>query len=520
MAELDAWFESEVHKPTQMKNVEVTLVRVRTDTTEGVASSSSVSAMFEGSEKEYAKNDSTKQKTALQKAAIWLETIKKQIMELVRHPCATEELGEGHVLEEKELGVSVINIIAQKAYSIGADFLFRVNDDTVFFGRFAKTFHAVLSHTKKPYGIVGPCSFRQGGNNYLLQHHFVHRTHMDIFGMNFYPPGLEEWWTDQWMSRVYGPQRTFISKHIGTITRPATRNKYIISNSAGYIASWVNSSRQVIHRWLEKEHRGNLTVAEELKRFYSGIGNNVMTAVFVKPEFHKFNLECSSSMIGQVSTRFRWCLRMKNLYDLEYVGDLLAKASRITSVEKANWKLNNCTNLVMDLSLKKKFSGNSGTLTKKHPRQLNLHLRPPLVRCTDAPSSLPLIAVMAATTSRKIQNPSNSTISLMTTMLPSLIFSLDCGFRYVVVLGFDSIDDFYSSVKGEAMLRAWFETNVGSVMRTRGVDLTLELVRVVNPVMKPGPVFLEIAKRAYAMGSEFMYRVNDDTEVSRGLAWI
>jgi hypothetical protein len=59
--------------------------------------------------------------------------------------------------------------------------------------------------------------------------------------------------------------------------------------------------------------------------------------------------------------------------------------------------------------------------------------------------SLPLIAIMAATTTRKIDNPSTSTLSLFNYLLPSLIRTLDCGFRYEYVLGYDKEDPFYDS---------------------------------------------------------------------------
>lgn len=59
--------------------------------------------------------------------------------------------------------------------------------------------------------------------------------------------------------------------------------------------------------------------------------------------------------------------------------------------------------------------------------------------------SLPLIAIMAASTTRRIKDPSTSNLALFTLMLPSLIRTLDCGYRYMYVLGFDKGDPFYDS---------------------------------------------------------------------------
>lgn len=58
---------------------------------------------------------------------------------------------------------------------------------------------------------------------------------------------------------------------------------------------------------------------------------------------------------------------------------------------------------------------------------------------------LPLISILAATTTRKIVDPGTKNLSLFTLLLPSLVRNLDCGFRYEYVLGFDEGDAFYDS---------------------------------------------------------------------------
>ena len=37
----------------------------------------------------------------------------------------------------------------------------------------------------------------------------VHRTHLDIFD-NYYPPVLDNWWTDDWITNVYGKNKQFV----------------------------------------------------------------------------------------------------------------------------------------------------------------------------------------------------------------------------------------------------------------------------------------------------------------------
>lgn len=104
--------------------------------------------------------------------------------------------------------------------------------------------------------------------------------------------------------------------------------------------------------------------------------------------------------------------------------------------------------------------------------------------------SLQLIAIMAATTTRNVIKPSTSNLSCFTTLLPSILISVDCGFRYIVVLGYDAGDTFYDSDEGRNTTTVWFQENISRVMALRGIDISLSLVMVKNPLKKPGPVFI------------------------------
>lgn len=74
-----------------------------------------------------------------------------------------------------------------------------------------------------PYGAVGPLC-RQG-NTKILTHDFTHRTHMEVFEGEYYPPQLTDWWMDDWIARAYGSTRTRQAKSIevGLPRRPPTR---------------------------------------------------------------------------------------------------------------------------------------------------------------------------------------------------------------------------------------------------------------------------------------------------------
>jgi hypothetical protein len=103
----------------------------------------------------------------------------------------------------------VFNAVAQHARKAGADFFFRINDDTMMMTPWAGAFACALCSLGPPYGVIGPAEipgpFPHEG---LLIHDFVHPMHLDIFP-DYYPPALTDWWLDDWMSKVYGPRRSY-----------------------------------------------------------------------------------------------------------------------------------------------------------------------------------------------------------------------------------------------------------------------------------------------------------------------
>ena len=54
-------------------------------------------------------------------------------------------------------------------------------------------------------GVTGPLDIN---NDKIFTHSFVHRTHIDVFG-HLFPPSFKNWWSDDWISTVYGPEHTF-----------------------------------------------------------------------------------------------------------------------------------------------------------------------------------------------------------------------------------------------------------------------------------------------------------------------
>eukprot|EP01043_Picozoa_sp_COSAG02_P062859 COSAG02_NODE_8777_length_2449_cov_2.151489_1_plen_407_part_00 len=98
--------------------------------------------------------------------------------------------------------VSASNCAISHAFEDGAEYWYRVNDDTVLTtANWVQDFtHALQSFDPPNVGVVGPAD---DVNNRILTYDFVHRTHWEIFGFQ-YPRFLRNWWCDDWITYVYG----------------------------------------------------------------------------------------------------------------------------------------------------------------------------------------------------------------------------------------------------------------------------------------------------------------------------
>jgi len=132
----------------------------------------------------------------------------------------------------------VFNLVTAAAAADGADYFFRVNDDTeVLTPGWARLMADHLAALSPPnLGVVGPSgshdasasrmcrparlprppprpaqpALRPPGlsaaapaaRRRMITHDFVHRTHLRVFG-TYYPPVLSDWWMDDWISHVY-----------------------------------------------------------------------------------------------------------------------------------------------------------------------------------------------------------------------------------------------------------------------------------------------------------------------------
>ena len=98
--------------------------------------------------------------------------------------------------------VAASNCAISQAYDDGAEYWYRVNDDTLFLSPgWIQDFNDGLASFDPPNtGVVGPIDHVNGR---ILTYDYVHRTHWEIFGYH-YPRFLKNWWCDDWITFVYG----------------------------------------------------------------------------------------------------------------------------------------------------------------------------------------------------------------------------------------------------------------------------------------------------------------------------
>lgn len=337
---------------------------------------------------------------------------------------------------------TVVASVALRAMTLGAEFLYRVSDDSEFRERWPAVFSAAVRSLQSPplLGVVGPVVSGED-RTAVLRHDFVHRTHMDIFAPHYYPQALAEVHMDRWMSRVYGHNRTFVTSGVSIIKRsdgpvqavnsfiPDERVTDLVVIGKQQILSWVkkNSSlRDAMSSMVAEFESPFASLRKRLKSFPAdpdAAEDDELLDDLIRDK-HSPSKNAKSH-----SDRQKWCIKTKRLYD---VKPYLDWGTNISDDQKSIWKDYACNMFFIAKKLNKRGVSQCGG-----GDNLNRSLA----------GDFPLIAVLAATTTRKIVDPSVSNIALFTILLPSLVRSLDCGFRYMYVMGYDSGDKFFDTKK-------------------------------------------------------------------------
>lgn len=95
-------------------------------------------------------------------------------------------------------------------------------------------------------GVVGP--LHKGGNEAILTYDFVHRTHIDVFGY-YYPRVFTDWWADNWMSMVYGADRTLKVPGVRLVHTDEAGQRYEVKHSnEKYLKEEIEEDRIILNR--------------------------------------------------------------------------------------------------------------------------------------------------------------------------------------------------------------------------------------------------------------------------------
>jgi len=134
------------------------------------------------------------------------------------------------------------------AYLNGADYYYRLNDDTVMStDNWLSEFTSVLnSYQPRNIGVVGPT--HDVGNLKILTYDFVHRTHIEIFGF-YYPRVFTDWFADDWITYVYAPQHVTKLANVSIEHRPLLGQRYIYDSAkARHLLNQIVSDRYTLAR--------------------------------------------------------------------------------------------------------------------------------------------------------------------------------------------------------------------------------------------------------------------------------
>ena len=149
----------------------------------------------------------------------------------------------------------VVSRMALDAVRDGADYLYQLNDDTILVSKgWPETLIGALagSDLRPNLGVAGPLDTN---NARILTHAFVHRTHVELFGC-FFPVAFKNWWSDDWISAVYGSSATFARRdvvvtHNVQSQKTGAWNRYDVDHAAQHqLHSEVQKGFVVINAWL------------------------------------------------------------------------------------------------------------------------------------------------------------------------------------------------------------------------------------------------------------------------------
>eukprot|EP00607_Mallomonas_marina_P000424 CAMPEP_0182437390 /NCGR_PEP_ID=MMETSP1167-20130531/85012_1 /TAXON_ID=2988 /ORGANISM="Mallomonas Sp, Strain CCMP3275" /LENGTH=635 /DNA_ID=CAMNT_0024630287 /DNA_START=37 /DNA_END=1944 /DNA_ORIENTATION=- len=161
----------------------------------------------------------------------------------------------------------VVSQLVLQAYVDNYDYFYQVNDDTSLISpNWAPDLIRALASNPviSNFGVSGPVDTN---NEKIFTHAFVHRTHIEVFN-HLFPPSFKNWWSDDWISTVYGREHTFrvedikIKHNVGSQkTKGYTR--YEVDEGARLrLDDELKKGHVQIDQWLKKNSYPRLLLPE------------------------------------------------------------------------------------------------------------------------------------------------------------------------------------------------------------------------------------------------------------------
>ncbi len=136
------------------------------------------------------------------------------------------------------------------AYLDNMEYYYRVNDDSFFnTPQWTEKFIAALREFNPPnVGVVGPD--HTGGNEFILTHDFVHKTHLDVFGF-YYPRTFGQWWADDWITYLYQPDymKKLEDVRVKHTEERGTRYNHTAIDDINIVSARVKQDQLVLQRY-------------------------------------------------------------------------------------------------------------------------------------------------------------------------------------------------------------------------------------------------------------------------------
>lgn len=135
--------------------------------------------------------------------------------------------------------VQCYNNVTRLAHADGCDYSWRITDDMQVLTRrwAASLVDAMLSFQPPNVGVVAPRCIR--GQKHIMVSDVIHSSHLQIFGSR-YPEQFENWYSDNWMTQVYGAGNTRATVTSVTIKHHAHQHRYKVHNASAVLPILVS----------------------------------------------------------------------------------------------------------------------------------------------------------------------------------------------------------------------------------------------------------------------------------------